>query len=50
MNKIQNRRDKAKSRLEKQLQTGMKNTRQGKVELSDQDKVRINKEILILTK
>ncbi len=50
MNKIQNRRNSAKARLEKQLISGTKNTRNGVVPLTDNDKQRINNEILILNK
>jgi hypothetical protein len=45
-----NRRKTALARLNAQLKSGVKNTNQGEVKLSDSDKTRINKEIGILEK
>lgn len=42
------RQARAKDQLERQLKLGKKNTNEGSVELTDKDKVRINKEIASL--
>ena len=42
------KREGALERLQSQIKTGMKNTKEGPVELTDKDVKRINKEIEIL--
>lgn len=45
MSGVRNRRLKVVERLQNQLKASVKNTKEGKIELSDKDKTRINKEM-----